>query len=200
MIRAIIFDIGGVLIHTLDTSKHKKWERRFGLNEGKLYDIALQTGVALDAETGKVTEQEMFQRIADRTGLDEAELEEFKDAFWSSEQLDTELAAFLKSLRPRYKTATLSNAWSDARSEVNRKFHLDELVDAQFFSAEEGVAKPNPQFYRIALDYLHVQPDEAVFLDDVWQNVDAARQLGMHAVHYKNTVQAIVDVRHLVGA
>lgn len=57
------------------------------------------------------------------------------------------------------------------------------------------MAKPNPQFYRIALDYLQVQPDETVFLDDIRQNVEAARQLGMHAVHYKNTVQAIADVR-----
>ena len=199
-IRAVIFDIGGVLIHTVDTSKHKKWEQRFGLNEGELFNIAIQTGFEREATVGEITEQELFRRIAESSHLNEAELEEFKDAFWSSEQLDTELAAFLKSLRPRYKTATLSNAWSDARVEVNRKFHLDELVDAQFFSAEEGVAKPNPQFYRIALEYLNVQPDEAVFLDDVRQNVDAARQLGMHTIQYKNTVQAIADVRNLVGA
>lgn len=197
-IRAVIFDIGGVLLHTVDTSKHRKWEHRFGLNDGELFNIALQGGYEPDATVGAITEQELFRRIAESTGLDEAELEEFKDAFWSSEQLDIELAAFLKSLRPQYKTATLSNAWSNARSEVNRKFHLDELVDVQFFSAEEGVAKPNPQFYRIALGYLNVQPNEAVFLDDVRQNVDAARQLGMHAIHYKNTVQAIADVRKLV--
>lgn len=199
-IRAVIFDIGGVLLHTADTSKHQKWEHRFGLNEGEFFNITMQTGFDREARAGEITEQELFRRIAESTGLDEVELEEFKDAFWSSEQLDIELATFLKSLRPQYKTATLSNAWSDARVEVNRKFHLDELVDAQFFSAEEGVAKPNPQFYRIALDYLNVQPDEPVFLDDVRQNVDAARQLGMHAIHYKNTVQAIADVRKLVGA
>lgn len=199
-IRAVICDIGGVLIHTVDTSKHKRWEHRFGLNEGELFNIAIQAGFEREATVGEITEQELFRRIATFSNLDEAELEEFKDAFWSSEQLDTELATFLKSLRPQYKTATLSNAWSDARIEVNRKFHIDELVDAQFFSAEEGVAKPNPQFYRIALDYLKAQPDEAVFLDDVRQNVDVARQIGMHTIHYKNTVQAITDIRHLVRA
>ena len=198
-IRAVIFDIGGVLLHTTDTSKHKKWEHRFGLNEGKLYDIAMQMGLDDDARIGKLTEQEIFQRIAEYAELNKSELEEFQDAFWSSEQLDTELAAFLSSLRPRYRTATLSNAWSDARKAVNRKFHLNELVDVQFFSAEEGVAKPNPQFYRIALDALQVQPDEAVFLDDVPQNVEAAHQLGMHAIHYKNTVQALVDLRQMLS-
>jgi epoxide hydrolase-like predicted phosphatase len=201
-IRAVIFDIGGVLLRSEDRSNHKKWKQRLGLNEGEIYDVAIHLGMTKlerDATIGKVTVQELFRRIADASGMNEAELEEFKDAFWSSERLDTELAEFLKSLRPQYKTATLSNAWSEARGAVNHKFHLNELVDAQFFSAEEGVAKPNPQFYRIALDYLQVQPDEAVFLDDVPQNVEAARQLGMHAIHYRNTAQAIADVRQFVG-
>ena len=55
------------------------------------------------------------------------------------------------------------------------------------------------EFYRIALDYLKVQPDEAVFLDDVVQNVDAAHWLAIHAIHYKNTIQAITDMRQLLG-
>ena len=63
-------------------------------------------------------------------------------------------------------------------------FGFDRLVDEMIISAEEGIAKPDERIYRIALEKMGVEPEEAVFLDDLSANVEAARQLGMKAVQF----------------
>jgi putative hydrolase of the HAD superfamily len=112
---------------------------------------------------------------------------------WPYERLNTPLAQFLVTLRPRYKIAILSNGGS--REAMNRKFRLSELVDLQVFDGEEGVAKPDSRIYQRTLTRLDVQPEEAVFVDDTECNVDAAQQLGMHAIHFKSTMQAIAEIQ-----
>jgi putative hydrolase of the HAD superfamily len=80
-------------------------------------------------------------------------------------------------------------------------FQLHEVVDAFIISSEEGVAKPDPRIYQIALQRLDVQPHEAVFVDDFPENVAGAQQLGIIAVLFRDTDQAIAEVqRHLNGA
>ncbi len=112
---------------------------------------------------------------------------------WSYEKLNTALSEFLVRLRPRYKVAILSNGGS--REAMNRKFRLNELVDLQVFDEEEGVAKPDARIYQRTLVRLGVEPGETVFVDDTKSNIDAAQWLGIHAIHFKSTEQAIDDIQ-----
>jgi HAD superfamily hydrolase (TIGR01509 family) len=66
------------------------------------------------------------------------------------------------------------------------------LFDVVVCSGEEGVAKPDPTIYRLALDRLGVEPGEAVFVDDSRGHVAAARELGIHAIHF-TTAAALAD-------
>jgi len=63
------------------------------------------------------------------------------------------------------------------------------------FDGEEGIAKPDARIYQRTLMRLGVQPEETVFVDDKESNVDAAQRLGIHAIHFTNTTQAIVEVQ-----
>ncbi len=194
-IRAVIFDIGGVLLRRVDWTGERAWEKRLGVDKGGLYRLLTRTGLERSATLGLVSERQLFQRFAANLGLDEEQLRQFEEAIWSGYQFNTELAEFLQSLRPRYKTATLSNAWSEAREAVSREHKLNEFVDVMFFSAEVGLAKPDSRFYQLALSYLQVYPEEVVFLDDVAENIDTARLLGIHGIRYKDNAQAIAAVR-----
>jgi FMN phosphatase YigB (HAD superfamily) len=112
---------------------------------------------------------------------------------WPYEMLNSALAQFLVNLRPRYKVAILSNGGS--REAMNRKFRLNELVDLQVFDGEEGVAKPDPRIYQRTLTRLGVQPEESVFVDDTESNINVAQRLGIHAIHFKSTTQAITEIQ-----
>jgi FMN phosphatase YigB (HAD superfamily) len=116
---------------------------------------------------------------------------------WSVyEQLNPDLIQFLVQMRPRYKLAIICNGGS--REAMNRKFRFQELVDLMVFDEEEGVAKPDARIYLRTLLRLGVQPEEAVFVDDQLENVEAAQHLGMHSIHFQHTEQAFAEIHKVL--
>ncbi len=197
-IRAVMCDFGGVLMRTHDYSGRHRWAACLGLSEPELERVVFESEPALRGLRGELPAHAMWQHVASTFHLDEAELGALRRDFWAGDRLDDELVGFLKSLRPRYRTALLSNAWDDARDLFTRRFHLDGAFDLMVISAEEGVIKPDPRIYGIALERLGVRPAGAVFVDDMPANVEAARALGIHGIRFLNTAQVIADVRALL--
>ncbi len=185
MIKALIFDFGGVLVRTQDWSGRRKWETQLGLAERALDQAVFNSDVARRASRGELPASEVWVDVARALRLDDAQLDECRRDFWAGDQLDTELIALIQSLRPRYKTAILSNAWNDARDNFTRLFGLDQAFDLLIISAEEGLTKPDPRIYRLAAERLGVPPSEAVLVDDFIENVEGARAVGMQAIHYQ---------------
>ncbi len=199
-IRAVIFDFGGVLVRTEDASARRKWEQQLGLPPGELEQLVFASELAQRSMIGQATQRDVWSYIAMRYGLDDATLQQMRRDFWSGDRLDERLVQFLPSLRPRYKTAILSNAWPGARRMFTEHFQLHEAVDAFIISSEEGIAKPHPRIYQIALQRLDVRPHEAIFVDDFPENIAGAQQLGIIAVLFRDTHQVIAEVqRHLNG-
>jgi putative hydrolase of the HAD superfamily len=197
-IRAVIFDAGGVLLRTRDTERHRRWETRFGLPSGRLWHVFNWSDLAARATIGLISAAELWQQQCAHLGLDAEERKQLQEDFWAGEFVDTELVQFIRSLRPQYKTALLSNAWSDAREAFCQKYRLDEIMDTIIVSAEESLAKPDPRIFLLTAERLGVRPDECVFVDDVLQNVEGARAVGMKGVQFVSTEQCIADVKSLL--
>jgi epoxide hydrolase-like predicted phosphatase len=199
-IRAVIFDFGDVLFRTEDASGRRKWEKRLGLPEGDLHRVVFESDVADRSMLGQATEADVWKHVAATFGLNGEQLSELRRDFWSGSRLDAELVAFLRDLRPRYRTAILSDAWPGARELFTQTFGLGGVVDDMIISAEEGVAKPDARIYQIAVGRLGVLPGEAVFVDDLAENVQGARAFGMWSIQFESTEQAIAQVqRYLDG-
>ena len=194
-IRAVFIDIGGVLIRVENHDKRHEWETRLGLSSGQVTRAVFDSEEAARAMLGEIPESEMWQSVGRKLGLSDVQVDEFHQDFFAGELFDAELAQFIGSLRPRFKTGIISNAWSDARPILNRKFNLDGYVDVAIYSAEVKLAKPDARIFHLALERLGVRAKEAVFVDDVLENVEAARALGMCSVQFQNTAQAIADVK-----
>jgi epoxide hydrolase-like predicted phosphatase len=196
-IRAIIVDIGGVVLVREETPAHRRWEARFGFPPGGFARGLFRPDLSARATVGAVSAAHVWDDMASRLSLDAADVEELRRDFFAGERLNEPFAAFLQTLRPAYRTAALSNAWSGTREAITRHYGIDRLVDLLIFSDEEGMAKPDPRIYRLAVERLGVRPEEALFVDDVLPNVEGARAVGMLAVHFRDTAQAIADVaRH----
>jgi len=177
-IRAVIFDLGGVLVRVADPTSLRAWERHLGLPQGELSEIVFTNPVSQQALVGNATVEQMWTYVGRYLALPTDELTALRADFWRGQAWDEELLAFVRSLRPRVKTAIISDAWSDAREMV--RDHVDNGVfDVCVFSAEEGVRKPDREIYRRALSRLDVMPQEAIFIDDRLLNVEGARGLGM---------------------
>lgn len=199
-IKAVIFDFGGVLVRTEDDSARKEWEKRLGIPKGHLSSAVFDSETSLLASIGEVPAEQVWTDFAREHGMSDEELQQFYEAFWSGDELDLRLVDFLRSLRPRYKTAILSNAWLDARKWFTELYGLGDVVDQIIVSAEEGLAKPDAHIYRITADRLGVRTEEALFVDDTLVNIEGARLAGMQAVHFQNDDQAIADVMEHLNA
>lgn len=97
-------------------------------------------------------------------------------------QLYPDVVPTLETLRERYRPAVISNAppsmdWAFDRLDLRRYF------ESITISALIGYRKPDPPIYRHALDAMRCQPEQTLFIDNTLTNVEAARTLGMHALH-----------------
>ncbi len=199
-IKAIISDFGDVLMRNPDALMRRQWETKLGLGTGDLDRLVFESEIMARSMVGKADVDEVWQFVGSTFSLSDDELEALVTDFWSGGRLDTELIDFLKSLRPDYRTAILSDAWLGTRQLFTERLKLDEVFDTIVISAEEGIAKPDPRIFQIALQRLQVSPQEAIFVDDRPNNVAGACAMGIHGILFQNTEQVIADVRRLLSA
>jgi epoxide hydrolase-like predicted phosphatase len=200
VIRAVVFDIGGVLEITPDLGTARRWEARLGLAAGEI-DERLRD-VWRGGSLGTITLDGVHQAIRDRLGLDERQLASYMADLWR-EYLGTanaELIEYARQLRPRYRTGILSNSFVGARERERAAYGFEDLVDEIVYSHEVGMGKPDPLIYALACARLNVQPGETVFIDDADRCVAGAREAGIHAVRYRDNAQAIAEIEHLLTA
>ena len=191
MLKAIVFDFGGVLVRTEDQTSRRRWELQLGLAERELARLVFDSDIANRATVGDADEAAVWSYVASQLKLEAAQLAALQSDFWAADKLDEDLVALVRALRPQYQTAILSNAWASSRELFTRKFGLGTAVDVIFLSSEERLAKPDPRLYQRVAERLGVQPGEAVLVDDFLANVEGARAAGWQAIHYR----AGMDVR-----
>ncbi len=197
-IRAVIWDLGGVLARTRDQAPRQQLAARLGLGLDELYHLVFNSESALQAAVGKKTIREHWEQVGKVLGLPAGEIAGVERDFFAGDFVDMELVAYIRTLRPRYKTGLLSNAYDDLRPLMENEWHIADAFDAMVISAEVGITKPDPAIYRIALDRLDVLPQEAVFIDDFLRNVEGARALDMHAIHFQGVDQARLELEQLL--
>lgn len=209
-IRAVVFDIGGVLEVAPDTGREPtvgfpamaaRWDTRLQLSPGEM-DRRLReldrrlTSIGKDGALGTLTEAEWLSELRLATGIDQAQLDAFLEDFWDVYlgELNVELADYFSGLRPRYRTALLSNSFIGARERECGRYRFDEMCDLIVYSHEVGLAKPDRRIYELTCARLGLAPAEIVFLDDAERCVAGARDAGLHAILYRDTAQAIADL------
>jgi putative hydrolase of the HAD superfamily len=194
-IKAVAFDIGGVLEVTPQTGIDEEWEGRLGLEPGEL--AARLDGVFEPAAVGAVTEAELHRQVGAALEVSPGRVDELMADLWEEYlgTLNVEMAEFAAGLRPAYRTGIISNSSVGAREREQERYRMAELTDVLIYSHEVGITKPDPRIYRLACQRLGVQPPELIFLDDVEANVASARDLGIHAILFTSTRQAIADIR-----
>jgi len=215
MIKAVVSDIGGVFELEPQgrdpTARFPEmiadWEVRLHLPPGALHARRKAMNRFFDAsgkdgELGTLSQAEWQEGLRQFIGLTPAQLEVFVEDFWKTYLGDPnpELVAYFRVLRPRYRTALLSNSFDGAREREEDRYHFAELVDFIIYSHEVGLAKPDPRIYALTSQRLGVQPQEIVFLDDAERNVATAAAYGFHPILYHTNAQAIAQIERCLQA
>jgi epoxide hydrolase-like predicted phosphatase len=198
-VRAVLFDIGGVLEMTPRSDWRDGWAARLGVTPSAFEE---QVGAIWEpGSVGAASLQELERLTADAFGLGDADVSALMDDAWAEYvgTLNQELARYFASLRPRVRTGILSNSFVGAREREQELYGFEDMCDVIVYSHEVGWMKPDPRIYHAACDRLGCAAEDAVLLDDLPANVDGARAVGMHAVLFTDTVQAIADLEGLLA-
>ncbi len=196
-IRAVFFDFGGVIQRTEYQAPRQHLAERFGMDYADIDNIVFNSPSAKQATVGEIPVEKHWEAIAKRLKIAKNEIADVEREFFAGDIVDHSILDYLRSLRPRFVTGLISNAWSDMREYLVRK-KMDDAFEYLTISAEVGVAKPEAKIYLLALEQAKVQPEAAVFVDDVPANIEACEQVGMKGILFKDPQEAMTQLKKLL--
>lgn len=184
-----IFDMGGVVSE----------------NTNVLPDIAAHLGISLedlhvwthefgrDLMEGTLLVEDFWQIFSARSGIHVAE-DLFSKFF--SPRLNNDMIALITTLKQQHRVVCGTNTIA-----AHYAHHLEygeyDVFDAVYASHLLGIAKPSPHFYHQILTEEQVPASQAIFVDDTPKNVEAARQVGIHAIHFTSYAAFIMELREI---
>jgi epoxide hydrolase-like predicted phosphatase len=186
VIKAVVFDFGGVLMRTGDPIGRREWETRLGLPQGELERIVHGSETWITTQHGQMTVDDYWRWVANTTGISESEVLRLQYDYFRDDVLDKSLMMLIASLRKSgYKLGLLSNDSAALEQKLRQELSIYDEFDAVVISAHIGVMKPDAKTYEAIAHALGVTLTECVFIDDNEANIDGARRVGMTAIHYR---------------
>lgn len=196
-IRAVLFDMDGVIRHWDDVGA-RRGEEAAGLPRGAIERVAYTIPEFALTQIGTVTARQWADAVA-RALVEEhgpgAEVAA-EHYFAYAGRLDREMVGLVAAVRQRTTVALLSNATDQLREHLAHH-ELVDAFDVVFCSAEIGVAKPDPAIFEHAAKVLGVEPAECFFTDDRPENVEGARNAGMHAEVFTSRADLVASLTAL---
>ena len=196
MIKAVLFDWGGVLIKSTFTDSvalliKKKTGTDIRGDEYKKYTRKM--------DRAEISFSDFIGHINEHFKLSFS-IAEWKKIFKDSIVDNDDVIKVVKKLKCDYRLAILSNN-SRAVVEILEKHHRHvlDLFEKKYFSFEQGMHKPNEDIFMHALNDMKVKPNECVFIDDQEKNYIAAENLGINTIQFVNSAQLKEDLGKILG-
>jgi putative hydrolase of the HAD superfamily len=197
MIRGIIFDYGNVIAEFHPERFLAAIAPRSSLSPSELKRLFYHdASLVVHYESGMIDSEEFFRRVVEACRLKISQ-EEFHLAFTNIFTPIPATQSLIKRLKPHFKLGLLSNTNPWHYEAEIATLEVFPLLDAVTLSYEVGAMKPAEKIYRDALGKLQLKADECVYIDDIAENVEAARRLGMHAIQYVSHEQLLASLRSL---
>lgn len=197
-IKAVFFDLGGVIVRTEFQAPRQQLAERLGMEYDDLVKIVFDSDSGIKATTGEINSDAHWDSVLKRLKRPASELVAIRDEFFAGDIVDRTLLDYIRSLRSKYKTGLISNAWSDLRDFIVRE-KFDDAFDTLIISSEVGAAKPEPKIFQIALEQFGVRPNEAVFVDDFLINIEGCEKVGMKGIHFEDPETALQQLKKLLS-
>jgi glucose-1-phosphatase len=195
MIRAVVLDFGNVVCRFEPRLFVERLLRLSKIPVGNVADM-LHRSVDLGRayETGLITSDQFFEGICARYGL-VVEKGEFIDAFVHIFMPILPTFDLIRQLKPRYKLGLLSNTNEWHFEYGIKSVEVFPLFDAVTLSFQVGAMKPDARIYSDMLGKLRLEPNECVYVDDIEENVEAGRRIGMKTIQYMSPDQCLAELR-----
>jgi putative hydrolase of the HAD superfamily len=208
-ITTVISDFGGVLTTPLLNS-FAAFQDQTGISAESLgramQAIAERDGAhpLYELETGRLTEADFLVRLTDALEPElghRPQMHDFREIYFEALQPNEPMIDLMREIKDSgRRMALLTNNVREWEPLWRSMLPVDEIFELVVDSGFVGVRKPDPPIYELTLARLNgVGAEECLFVDDVLVNIDAARAMGMSAVHFRDNEQAIPEICDTLG-
>ena len=171
-----IFDMGGVV--ACDTNVLPAIAENLNLSLDELYGWTREFGRALSE--GRLSTREFWQIFSERSGTRISE-DLFRTCF--NPRLNMNMVSLIEHLKQHHRVVCGTNTIAPHYAHHRRSGDYD-CFDAVYASHIMGIAKPRIEFYTHILNAEEITASQSIFIDDRLENVEAARQTGIQAIHF----------------
>ena len=195
MIRALLFDLGNVLVGFDFACGYRAIEGITARPTGEIQQLINRSGLVVPYERGEISSKDFVSQLSDALGL-QLSYQEFCDLF-STIFFPVPLLpeALLASLRRRYRMVLVSNTNDIHYRMIEKNYPVVQHFDAHVLSFRVGAVKPSRLIYEEAVRQAQCRPEECFFTDDMPEFVEAARAFGIDAVQFQGRAQLEQDLR-----
>lgn len=195
MIKAVIFDLGRVLVHFDFSLGYRQLEPLCGIPAAEIPVRVAESGLAIRLESGDIGPEEFAEEMGKLLGF-ELTFGEFS-RMWCSVFTQPTLIpeALVEAVGKTHRLVLLSNTNSIHFEMLQENYPILRHFDAYVLSHEVGAMKPNPKIYQAAIDAAGCAPDECFFTDDIAEYVAGAKAMGIDAVQFQSAFQIEAELR-----
>ncbi|HEV7359329.1 MAG TPA: HAD family phosphatase [Steroidobacteraceae bacterium] len=199
-VRNVIFDLGGVVldwnpdhivsrVQPVPELQAALKEALFGHADWRMFD------------RGTLTEPELIRRLQLRLGSTEAEVEAILDAVRNSLVEKPETLELMRTLQERGTPLyCLSNMPATIYTHLRQRHGFWDVFSGIVISGEVQMMKPEPEVFMHLLATFGLRAEESVFIDDLPANIESARQVGLHAICFKDAAQCRRELDQILGS
>ncbi len=196
MIKAIIFDLGNVVVYFDQMITARKLEKYSNRDSNYIFEVITDKNLVSLIETSKITPEEFYKRIKERIGL-KLDYNAFVEKFENMFTLNHDVYNLLIKLKNKYKVYALSNVNKIHFDYLHNKYKFLDIFHDITLSYKVKARKPDKKIYEYAINKAKVKPNEIVYIDDIKEFSDMATELGINGINYTNTEKLIQDLRKL---
>ena len=192
--QVVMFDLGGVLVN-VETSKC--WQALANASGHSVADVQrlLSDPKPLELfELGQMSALQFVAHINTQLGMS-WELADFAKAWNGMLSERRDVTWLLERLKTRYHLLVLSNTNVLHDEYVRRTWPSFGVVRQWIMSYQIGYRKPEPEMYQFALQQADAPPHATVYVDDLEENVSAARDLGIPSIHFTDGLKLEQELR-----
>jgi putative hydrolase of the HAD superfamily len=156
-----------------------------------------------ELEKGNLTEADFLRKLGDSLEPvlgHRPELHRFSEIYFDALHPNEPMIELMREAKEGgHRMGMLTNNVREWEPLWRSMLPVDEIFEVVVDSGFVGCRKPDREIYEITLERLGVTSEECLFIDDIDVNCDAARELGMSAVHYQHNDQAIPEIRNALS-
>lgn len=197
-IDTVVFDIGGVLV---DLGRFRFLEKKgfTGEKANRVMYATMRSKDWVQMDLNNIPVEEILERFIRNDPELEAEIRYmFEDLNGIVERRESSLPWLRRVKESGRRILYLSNYSHKIMRECADALYFLPEMDGGLFSCDFHMVKPDPAFFRLLIEKYQLDPSRCVFIDDIETNLEGARAVGMHTIHFENPAQAEAELDRML--